>query len=230
MALKVISKQSSKAEKPESLKDLIQATKPDQNKKDGDLIRVWENYLEKAYFWRALFFLQIPITIFALALASVIFINRNITLNVPPVPKPGIYSPESIPDVEFINFATNFVNLIFNVNPANIERHFETAKTFLAPQPQEAFSNIFFKQEVPIIKTTGASQVFIIDPLKTVVKRRGSTVQVTFTGERIRFLAGKETRYSFAFTEVTLRTVPHTNLNPYGIAVINFTDLKDVES
>jgi len=230
MTLKVISKRSQNSQKTESLKDLIQATNPEQNKKEGDLIKVWENYLEKAYFWRALFFLQIPITIFALVLASVIFINRNITLNVPAVPKPGIYSPESIPDVEFINFATNFVNLVFNVNSGNIERNFETAKIFLAPQPQEAFSNIFFKQEIPIVKTTGASQVFIIDPLKTIVKRQGSLVQVTFTGERIRFLAGRETRYSFASTEVTLRTLPHTNLNPYGIAVLNFTDLRDVES
>jgi hypothetical protein len=82
---------------------------------------------------------------------------------------------------------------------------------------------------LPIVKTTGVSQIFVVDPLKTLVKRQNNTVAITFTGERIRLLAGQETRYSIASTTVIMRTFPHTHLNPYGIAVINFSDLQDVQ-
>ncbi len=208
------------------LKDLIESTKTD-TKKDGDLIRRWEDALQKANFWRAMFLLQLPVSVFALVLAAVIFINRNITLNVPKAPLPGTYAIQDVPDYEFINFAINFANLVFSFTPANIEPQYKIAMRFLAPTAQKTFSEYFLKQEVGIVKTTSVSQIFNINPFKIKVQRDKNTVYVTLGGERIRLIAGKETRVSEAYTQIVLRTFPHNNLNPYGIMVVNFKDLSD---
>ncbi|MEM4379914.1 MAG: hypothetical protein QXL01_04420 [Thermoplasmatales archaeon] len=209
-----------------SVREILDYTKP-SSKHEGNLIRAWEDYQHKANFWRSLFLVQIPVTVIALAFAAVIFINRNITLNVPKNPLPGVYSVTDIPDSEFINFAVNFANLVFSYTPTSIERQYSVAKFFLAPNAQAAFGDIFLKQEVPVVKTTGANQIFVIDPLRTKVERDKNLVKVFLTGERVRILAGREARYSIASTEITLRTFPHNNLNPYGIMVVDFKDLRD---
>ncbi|MCS6961307.1 MAG: type IV conjugative transfer system protein TraE, partial [Deltaproteobacteria bacterium] len=123
----------------------------------------------------------------------------------------------------------NFANLVFSYTPTSIERQYATAKFYLAPSTQAAFADIFFKQEIPVVKTTGTSQMFIIDPLKAKVEREKSVVKVTLGGERIRILAGRETRHTMATTEIVLRTFPHNNLNPQGILVVDFKDLRDAE-
>lgn len=224
-----MSKTQEKQNKSYSINRLVEDTKP-QEKADGDLIRKWEDYLHKANFWRSMFLLQIPVTVFALIFASIIFLNRNITLNVPKAPLPGTYSIVDVPDYEFINFAVNFANLVFNYTPANIEAQYKAAMVFLAPTAAKSFAEYFLKQEVGVIRTTGVSQVFNINPFKTKVKRENNIVTVTLGGDRYRIVAGKETRFSEAYTQISMRTMPHNNLNPYGIMVVNFKDLSDATS
>ncbi|MCS6961306.1 MAG: hypothetical protein NZT61_02230, partial [Deltaproteobacteria bacterium] len=78
------------SDRPEqvTLNDVVAETKP-KSVSDGQLIRAWEDYQQKAFFWRAMFLLQLPVAVFALVFAGVVFINRNITLNVPRSPLPG---------------------------------------------------------------------------------------------------------------------------------------------
>ncbi|MCS6893075.1 MAG: hypothetical protein NZO16_00665 [Deltaproteobacteria bacterium] len=213
-----------------TVKKILDNTKNINSKADGQLIHAWQDFQKKADFWRSMFLIQLPLSVFALVFASVIYINRNITLHVPKNPAPGFYSIVDVPDSEFINFSINFANLLFSYTPASIDRQYSAAKTFLAPVTQREFAEFFFKQEIPVVKTTGVSQIFIIDPARTKVNKYKNLFIFSLTGELIRILANRETRHTIATTEITLRTFPHNHLNPYGILVVDFKDLSDTSS
>lgn len=191
------------------------------SKKESDTIRLWENYKDQAILWRSLCLMQIPATAIACFLALSLWMTRSITLNVPPKPLPGQYLAQDIPDSEFIDAATDFLNLIASYNPAIARRQFNRAREMTVEPMLERFQVEMMGTELKAIENTRRTQLFFPDPTQTEVVRDGSEVHVKFLGDRLKYIAGKELPAVTTRFVVTMSTVPRNPLNPYGIVVTN---------
>ena len=190
-----------------------------ESRKDNDTIRLWEGYREQALLWRALSLFQIPVTLLALIFALVMWNAREITLNVPAKPLPGIYAAHEIPDTEFINSATDFINLVATYQPAVAKRQFVEAQKMLVEPMLSKFNSDMFGIELSTIENTDRTQIFFVDPTKTALERVNNDVIVTMSGERLKIISGRELPTSPTKFTVVLTTIPKNTLNPYGIVI-----------
>lgn len=188
---------------------------------ENDTLRLWEGYREQALLWRSLSLLQIPTTIILGLLCFALWSNREITLKVPAKPLPGVYTAQEIPDSEFIDVATNFINLIATYQPAVARRQFNFARQILQEPMLEQFNREMLVTELKTIESTSRTQLFFVDPTKTRVFRNGSTVEVTLTGERMKLIAGRQLPAVTTTFSVAMTTIPRNELNPYGIVITN---------
>ncbi len=188
---------------------------------ETDTIRLWEAYKDQASLWRAIALLQIPATAVALIFALIMWSSRSITLNVPAKPLPGTYAVSDLRDNEFIDVATNFVNLISTYQPRVARRQFEKAGEMLTEPILSYFTTAVLIDELKAIETTGRTQIFFADPTKTTVRREGKNVIVNFGGDRIKIIGGRDSPPTTASYEITMTTIPRNSLNPYGIVISN---------
>ena len=188
-------------------------------RKEGDTIRVWENYRDQAILWRSLALIQIPATAIALMFAIFMWSSRQIILNVPSKPLPGIYKAEDIPDTEFIDAATGFTNLVASYQPNLARRQFAKAAEQVKEPLLSRFAIEMMQNELQTIENTQRTQIFFVDPTRTNVTRNGKDVQVSLTGERVKYIAGKEIPSVETTFIVTMTTVPRNVMNPYGIVI-----------
>lgn len=192
-----------------------------ESRAGGDTIKLWEGYREQALLWRAIALVQIPATALAIVLAILLWSTRTTVLNVPPKPLPGVYTAQEIPDSEFIDFATNYINLIATYQPAVAERQYVEARKMLWEPMVAKFDVEMLGTELKAIQSTSRTQIFFVDPTKTKLVRQGRSVDVVLTGERTKMIAGKElTPVITAFT-VSMSTVPKNVTNPYGVVITN---------
>lgn len=192
-----------------------------ESRKESDTIRLWESYKDQAHLWRSLSLLQLGATTAACILAFALWMTRSITLNVPPKPLPGQYLAQDIPDSEFIDAATDFLNLIASYNPAIARRQFNRAREMTVEPMLERFQVEMMGTELKAIENTRRTQLFFPDPTQTEVVRDGSEVHVKFLGDRLKYIAGKELPAVTTRFVVTMSTAPRNPLNPYGIVVTN---------
>ena len=189
---------------------------------ETDTIRLWENYRDQALMWRAIALLQMPTTLVLVVLSVVLWMTRHVTLNVPAKPLPGVYLAKEIPDTEFVETSTDFVNLIASYQPATARRQFNMAKQMLIEPMLSRFESEMMGIELKAIEQTTRTQLFFADPLETRFERiDDKSVKVSFVGDRLKLVAGQElpaekTRYT-----VVLTTIPRHPLNPYGVVVTN---------
>ncbi len=202
-----------------SVKELIQKADVLDSKHGSDTIRVWESYREQANLWRAISILQIPTSFIALIFAWFIWNNRSVTLNVPPKPLPGVYQIQEIPDSEFIDAATNFINLVATYQHRSARRQFTRAHELVISPFLEEFEKDFLITELKTIENTSRSQAFFIDPSQISIDRLGQIVKVSLIGDRMKIVAGKELDPIQTKFTITLRTIPRNDLNPYGIVI-----------
>ena len=146
---------------------IVQDTQVVDTRDTSDTIRLWESYREQAMLWRGLALIQIPVTLVALLFCTVLWFTRTVTLNVPQAPLPGIYEAREIPDVEFIEVATNFVNLVATYQPAVARRQFEEARQYLIEPMLDKFEVDMLGTEIRAIENTNRTQIFFVDPAKT---------------------------------------------------------------
>lgn len=203
-----------------NIKKLVNDTKTD-GRTSGDTIKLWEGYREQATLWRAVALLQMPGTAFAVALCIMLWSTHNVTLKVPERPLPGTYLAQDIPDVEFINEASDFVNLIASYQPAVARRQFEAARQKLVEPFLTKFDTDIMNFELKAIESTSRTQILFVDPTQSSVRRVGKEVLVTFIGDRLKMVAGKELPTVKTKFTVALTTVPRNSLNKYGIVVSN---------
>ena len=189
---------------------------------ETDTIKLWESYKDMAILWRALALLQIPATAMALIFAFTMWNSRSITLKVPAKPLPGIYAAQEIPDSEFVDAATEFVNLIGSYQPIVARRQFAKAQEVTVEPFLTKFKEQLMDFELSAIEKTNRTQLYFIDPSKTVINRRERSVEVVFEGDRMKIVAGQELPLVHTRFTVTLTTVPRHSLNPYGIVVSGF--------
>ena len=203
-----------------AIKKILNDSKVMEAGKGSDTIRIWESFRDQAILWRSLALLQIPTTLIALLFAFVIWETRSVTLNVPPKPLPGQYPVQQIPDIEFIDAATEFVNLIATYQSIVARKQFNRAAEMVVEPFLETFRREMLDQELKAIETTGRTQVFFVDPTYTKIERgERQQVVVSMRGSALKLVAGKELPETELEFKVTMSTVPKTSLNPYGIVV-----------
>ncbi|MBX7139427.1 MAG: hypothetical protein K1X83_15775 [Oligoflexia bacterium] len=192
-------------------------------RQDGDTIRLWESHRDQATMWRSIALLQIPATAVALIFALVMWNTRSITLNVPAKPLPGIYAAQDIPDTEFLDSATDFLNLIASYQYNIARRQFEEAAKMLQEPLLSKFKENMLDIELRTIESTKRTQVFFVDPTTISIERPSSAeVTVSLMGDRQKIIAGKEVPLVKSRYTVTLTTIPRNKLNPYGITITDF--------
>ena len=196
---------------------------------ETDTIRLWENYKDQALLWRSLALLQIPTTLITLVFSLILWHTRQITLQVPREPLPGVYSAKEIPNEKFMEVSTELVNLIATYTPATARAQFKKAKEFLKEPLLAKFEVDMVGTELKAIENTSRTQIFFADPTKSITARLSDTeVQVQIDGTRLKIVAGQELPPSPTRYLLTLTTIPRNALNPYGIVVTNiqFAPLK----
>ena len=127
----------------------------------SDTIRLWEGYREQAYLWRALALIQMPSTALSIAAALIMYLIADTIIEVPERPQPGYYSVRQLPDSQFVNAATQVVNLITTYQPAVARRQFKTARKFLWEPALTEFEGTMMGSELQTIEETKRSQMFL---------------------------------------------------------------------
>ncbi len=201
------------------VKDKVQDTHLAAGRNSSDTIRLWENYKDQALMWRSLALMQIPATSIALIFAVVFWVTREITLQVPSKPLPGIYAAQDIPDTEFINVANDYISLIATYQPQTARKQFEAARGMLKEPLLTKFNEEMMASELVAIENTQRTQVFFGDPLRTRVVRKGQEVEVTLVGERVKFISGQALPSLSSRYRVRMTTIPKNQINPYGIVI-----------
>ena len=204
-----------------STKKLLKDSKVIEAPKGTDTIRIWESFRDQAILWRALALLQIPATLIAILFAVVLWQTRSITLNVPSKPLPGHYAVQQIPDVDFIEAATEFVNLIGTYQPVVARRQYLRAAEMTQEPFLDRFRREMLESEMKAIENTSRTQVLFMDPAYTRLERIDNEVVVTLRASRLKIVAGKELPLANVEYKVTMTTIPRNQLNPYGIVVTN---------
>lgn len=205
-----------------------------ESKRESDTLRLWESYRDQASLWRALTLLQLPATAMACGLAVTLWQTRSITLNVPPRPLPGVYAAQEIPNSEFADAATDFINLIATYQPAVAKRQFTRAREMTIEPLTTRFTTEMLQNELRAIESTNRTQIYYADPTRLEVVRGGpnNDVYVKMVGERVKYVSGREIPSETTRYVVTLTTLPRSPLNPYGIVISNVAseDLKPGEA
>ena len=203
--------------------EIIRESRVSDARGETDTLKLWESYKDMAILWRALALLQIPATALALVFALILWSNRTITLKVPAKPLPGIYAAQEIPDSEFVDTATEFINLIATYQPSVAERQYQRAEEMVIEPFLTKFQEQMISFELRAIKDTGRTQIYFVDPTKTTVKRGDRSVDVVLEGDRMKIVSGQELPLVHTRFTITLTTVPRQSLNPYGIVVTGFS-------
>lgn len=190
---------------------------------ESDTIKLWESYRQQALLWRAIALLQIPATSLAVLLAFALWATRSVTLRVPAKPLPGIYAAQDIPNTEFINFSQDFLNLVSSYNHLVARRQYDAASQMTAEPFLSKFNDQMLGQELKVIESTSRTQYFFADPSKTQINRDGKFVTVSFFGDREKIVAGQELPLIKTKFNITLTMMPRNSINPYGIAVIDYS-------
>jgi hypothetical protein len=206
----------------QKLKSLLDEGKVTDVRGESDTIKLWESYRQQALLWRAIALLQIPATALACLLAVIMWSTRSIILKVPQNPKPGTYAAQDIPNSEFINFAQEYVNLLASYTHPVARRQFEAAALMITEPYLSKFREEILVSELKVIETTSRTQFFFADPAKTTIERDGRTLRVTFSGDRLKIVAGQELPLVKTKFSVQLTTIPRNPVNPYGIAITDF--------
>ena len=201
-------------------RQIISDTKLRDSGSDVDTVRVWENYREQALLWRGISLLQIVVTLAAIISSMIFYQRQTINLNVPDKPLPGYYQAGQLPDAEFINVASDFVNLISTYQFYNAERQFKEATKYLQEPMLTKFEQEMLGTELNVIKETKRSQIYYVDDTKTEVERISpKEVKVVFSGERVKAITGQLMEPIQTKFIMVLTTIPRNAFNEYGIIV-----------
>ena len=189
----------------------------------SDTIRLWEGYREQAYLWRALALLQMPSTALSIAAALIMYLFADTIIEVPERPQPGYYSVRQLPDSQFINAATQVVNLISTYQPAIARRQFKTARKYLWEPALTEFEETMMGAELRTVEETKRSQMFFINPRLIKVERFPEIDQVVvrIPGVRLKLIGNKPLPADQVVYYVKMTTIPRNVHNEYGIVVVD---------
>ncbi|MCB0338331.1 MAG: hypothetical protein KDD53_01950 [Bdellovibrionales bacterium] len=212
-----------------ALRKVIDDSKIVDARNSSDTIRLWESHREQALLWRALALIQIPLTAATIVFCIILWTTRSITLNVPHKPLPGIYTADQIPESEFIDYATRYINLIATYQPATAERQFKEARKLLLEPMLSKFDAEMMRTELQAIIDTKRTQVYFVDPTTIEVSIDGRTAYVALQGERLKMIGGRKMPIAKTSFLLQMTTVPHNSFNEYGIVITNVNYKNEVD-
>lgn len=203
-------------------RDLRQVEQTD-GRAGPDTIKLWESYRDQAYMWRALTLLQIPGTLVAIAAALIMYYTADTVIEVPERAQPGHYSTKQLPDSEFIDVATQVVNLISSYQPTTARMQFEGALKYLWEPALTEFVQSMMDAELPTILRTSRSQMFFIDTRQIKVERHPEfdKVVVRLPGVRQKLIGSKPLPPDEMVYYVKMTTIPRNIHNEHGIVVVD---------
>jgi hypothetical protein len=203
-------------------KDLKSIEKVD-GRAGADTLRLWESYREQSYLWRALFLLQLPVTLASLIGIIVLYLSADTIIEVPEKPQPGQYSVAKLPDSEFISMATQVVNLISSYQQYTARQQFKTTRKYLWEPALSQFEKEMMEDELRMIEETGRSQMFFVDTRQIKVERHPSLdkVVVRIPGVRQKLIAKEALPPDEMVYYVKMTTIPRNIHNEFGIVVID---------
>ncbi len=189
----------------------------------ADTIKLWEGYREQAYMWRALSLIQMPATFLSIAAALVMYFFADTIIEVPERPQPGFYSIKQLPDSQFIDAATNLVNLVATYQPAVARRQFKMAQKYLWEPALTEFQTKMMGPEINSIEQTKRSQMFFINPRLIKVNRYPDydRVIVRVPGLRQKLIGDKAQQPEEMVYYIKMTTIPRNVSNEYGIVVVD---------
>lgn len=183
----------------------------------ADTFRLWEGYREQATLWRLIALSQMVGTILLIIFSFHLYSTREVTLHVPRTPLPGQYSIHEIPQVALIEAATEVVNLIATYQPHIAEKQFRAALEMLEEPALSMFEEKMLGLELNAIRSTSRTQLFFVDPSKTMIEGTQEGLRVSLTGERTKFVGGKQVPTVYTRYSITFVTRPRNILNAYGL-------------
>lgn len=196
----------------------------------ADTIRLWENFKEQAYLWRAIAILQMPATFLALLGWLIVFMTADITIEPPENPQPGRYSVKQMPDSEFLRAATDIVNLIATYQPMTAEAQFRKARTKLWEPALSEFEARMIginerdtNSEIWAISSSHRSQVFLVNNDLVRVQRfpNKDIAVVRLPGTVQRIISNEPLKSEEIVYYVKMTTIPRSAYNESGIVVID---------
>jgi TraE protein len=190
---------------------------------DGDTLRLWESHKEQAMLWRALALLQIPATTLAIIAAMVMYFFADTVVEVPLQPKPGRYGTKTLPDSEYVNAATEVVNLIATYTPATARRQYTRAKQFLWEPALTEFEKSMMVEELRTIEETSRTQLFFINESMVKVDRfpEEDKVVVRLPGVRQKLISSQPMPPDELVYYIKMTTIPKNVTNEFGIVVVD---------
>jgi hypothetical protein len=190
---------------------------------DGDTLRLWESHKEQAMLWRALALLQIPATTLAIIAAMVMYFFADTVVEVPLQPKPGRYGTKALPDSEYVNVATEVVNLIGTYTPATARQQYVRAKQFLWEPALTEFEKSMMADELRTIEETARTQLFFVNEKMIKIDRfpEEEKVVVRLPGVRQKLIGGQPTEPDELVYYIKMTTIPKNVSNEFGIVVVD---------
>lgn len=185
--------------------------------------RVWYGYKEQYYLWRAICLLQIPATILGFVTAVWLYYHADITVAVPPRPNESYYTTAQLPDSQFLDAATVFVDLISTYEAGTARRRFLTARRYLWEPAFTEFEETMMTKELDAIEETKRSQMFFINPRLIKVARfpEHDKVVVRIPGVRQKLIGNKPLPADQMVYDVKMTTIPRNVHNEYGIVIVD---------
>ncbi|MCB0328493.1 MAG: hypothetical protein KDD70_02485 [Bdellovibrionales bacterium] len=196
---------------------IAKAIKQNESKGEADTFRLWESYREQANLWRIIAVLQLFGSFLLICFIFYLYSTRTVTLHVPRQPLPGQYSINEIPEAALIEAATEVVNLIATYQPHIAEKQFRSALELLEEPALTIFKEKMLGVELNAIRSTSRSQVLWVDPSRNKIEPMPDGIRVSLTGERQKFIAGKQVPPTFTRYSITFVTRPRNRINQYGL-------------
>ena len=190
--------------------------------KAEELLRMVDRYKVQGHFWRFLSLLQFPI-ILALTFYFVSrYLSADTLVKVPEPPVPGETAQDKIPDKEYLNTATNVINLIGTYQPTTARDQFESARDFFLDSAVKSFDETQLDSELITAEESDISQQLDVYSSKISRESKGAA-QVCLSGVRQKIvertpLPQQSVTYCFSF----VLDEPFEG-SPFGIAVNGFT-------
>ena len=190
--------------------------------KEEELLRMVDRYKVQGHFWRFLSLLQFPIILFLTLYFITRYLGADTLVKVSEPPIPGEVPQDKIPDKEYINTATNIINLIGSYQPTTARDQFETASDFFLDSALASFEETQMNSELITAEESDISQRLDVYSSRIVREAKGNA-QVCLSGVRQKIvdrspLPQQDVTYCFSF----IVDEPFEG-SPFGLAVNAFT-------
>jgi len=208
--------------------------------------KYFDQWGQTAYDWLNLKFAMVVMA--AIAILSIIFtvatmnnFNRELMhrpiIAVPGAEAPGLYRPGKLPKVVVWDFAKRFVMDIMNFDASRgieletVSAALSSARNYLSPKAKAGYAPVFTDLIRKAIQNRNSvsfvpSQASVSSAAVKVLPNGRREVKIA--GLLKRYVSGNEVSRGEKVVRVIMELVPATDINPYGLQIVNYDVLGGV--